>query len=89
LKGVAWLLDEDASPVRSHQRIYVNLSIILFFFHARDYLLEVGRIRNKGYFGKKGIQEERDKWKEKKHMCMHGIPNDARVRVFVIHYNGW
>jgi hypothetical protein len=36
LKGIAWLLGEDASPVRSHRRICAKLSIILFLFHARD-----------------------------------------------------
>jgi hypothetical protein len=28
------------------------------------------------------MQEESDSWKEKKHACIDGIPNDARVRVF-------
>jgi hypothetical protein len=51
-------------------------------------LLEAVQIRKKGYFGKKGMQEENDTWKEKKHACMHVRPNDARVRFFVIHYNG-
>jgi hypothetical protein len=36
LKGVAWPLDEDASPVASRQRIYTNFSIILFLCRARD-----------------------------------------------------
>jgi hypothetical protein len=36
------------------------------------------------------MQEESDNWKEKKHMtCMHEIPNNARVRVLLIHFNGW
>jgi hypothetical protein len=35
LKGVACLLDEDASPVGSHRRICIKLSIILFLCHAR------------------------------------------------------
>jgi hypothetical protein len=35
LNGVSWLLDEDASPVGSHQRIYVKLSIISFLCRAR------------------------------------------------------
>ena len=48
-------------------------------------LLEAGRIRKKGYFGKKGMDEERDSWKEELHACIHGIPNDVRVRVLVIH----
>jgi hypothetical protein len=51
-------------------------------------LLEAGRIKKKGYFGKKDMQKESDNWKEKQHVCMHGRPNDARVRVFVIHCNG-
>jgi hypothetical protein len=36
LNGVSWSLDEDASPVGSHRRICVKLSIILFLCHARD-----------------------------------------------------
>jgi hypothetical protein len=36
LKGVAWTLDEDASPVGSHRRIYPMLSIISFLCHERD-----------------------------------------------------
>jgi hypothetical protein len=36
LKGVAWPLGEDASPVGSSRRIYTKLSIILFLFRARD-----------------------------------------------------
>jgi hypothetical protein len=51
-------------------------------------LLEAGRIRKKGYFGKKGMHEESDNWKEEQHARMHGRPNDVRVRVFVIHCNG-
>ena len=35
LKGVSWPLDEDASPVGSHQRIYSKLSIISFLCRAR------------------------------------------------------
>ena len=35
LKGVAWMLDEDASPVGSHWRIYAKLSTIYFLCHAR------------------------------------------------------
>jgi hypothetical protein len=35
LKGVAWPLDEDASPVGSRRRICVKLSIISFLCHAR------------------------------------------------------
>jgi hypothetical protein len=52
-------------------------------------LLDAGLIRKKGYFWKRSMQEEKDNWKEKQHACMHGRPNDARVRVFVIHCNGW
>jgi hypothetical protein len=51
-------------------------------------LLEEGQNENKGYFGKKGMHEESDSWKEDKHAHMHGITNDLRVRVFVIHCNG-
>jgi len=36
LKGVAWLLDEDVSPVGNRRRIYENFPIILFLCHARD-----------------------------------------------------
>jgi hypothetical protein len=36
LKGVAHLLDEDASHVGNRQRIYAKLSIISFLCHARD-----------------------------------------------------
>jgi hypothetical protein len=36
LKGVTWLPDEDSSPVGIYQRIWVNLSIILFLCRARD-----------------------------------------------------
>jgi hypothetical protein len=35
LKGVAWSLDEDASPLSSRQRICTKLSIILFLCRAR------------------------------------------------------
>jgi hypothetical protein len=35
LKGVAWPLDEDASPVGNRQRICAKLSIILFLCRAR------------------------------------------------------
>jgi hypothetical protein len=35
LKGVAWPLDEDASPVGSRRRIYAKLSIILFLCRVR------------------------------------------------------
>jgi hypothetical protein len=36
LKGVAWPLYEDASPMGNCRRICVKLSIISFLFHARD-----------------------------------------------------
>jgi hypothetical protein len=36
LKGVAWSLDEDASPVGSCRRICIKLSIISFLFRRRD-----------------------------------------------------
>jgi hypothetical protein len=42
----------------------------------------------KGYFGKEGMHEESDGWKEEQHMRIHGRPNDVRVRVFVINCNG-
>jgi hypothetical protein len=50
--------------------------------------LEAGQIRKKYYFGKKGMHEESGNWKEEKHVHMHGMPNDVRVMVFVIHSNG-
>jgi hypothetical protein len=60
----------------------------VYLSESFNLLLEVGRIRKKGYFGKKGMQEESDSWKEKQHAFMHGRTNDTRVRVFVIHCNG-
>jgi hypothetical protein len=36
LKGVAWLLDGDASPMGSRRRICAKLSIISFLCHMRD-----------------------------------------------------
>jgi hypothetical protein len=36
LKGVAWPLDEDASLMGNHRRIYAKLSIILFLCRVRD-----------------------------------------------------
>jgi hypothetical protein len=36
LKGVAWPLDEDASPVGSHRRICAKFSIISFLCRVRD-----------------------------------------------------
>jgi uncharacterized UBP type Zn finger protein len=39
--------------------------------------------------GKEGMHEERCSWKEENHACMHGRPNNVRVRVFSIHCNGW
>jgi hypothetical protein len=35
------------------------------------------------------VCKKKKSWKEEKHTCIHGRPNDARVRVFVIHCNGW
>jgi len=51
-------------------------------------MLEAEQSRKKGYFGKEGMHEESDSWKEDQHTPMHGIPNDVRVKVFVIHCNG-
>jgi len=39
-------------------------------------------------FGKKGMYEKSDSWKEEKNAHMHGRLNDIRVRFFLIHYNG-
>jgi hypothetical protein len=52
-------------------------------------LLEANQSENKVYFGKEGMHDERDNWKEEKHIRMHEIPNAIRVRVFSIHCNGW
>jgi hypothetical protein len=52
-------------------------------------MLDASRIRKKGYFWKRIMQEEKDSWKEKKHVHMNGRPNDSRFRVFVIHCIGW
>jgi hypothetical protein len=51
-------------------------------------MLEAGQGGKKGDFGKEGMHEESDSWKEKQHMCMHGRPNDGRVRVLVMYCNG-
>jgi hypothetical protein len=51
------------------------------------YLLEVVQSENKGYFGKEGMHEEHDSWKEEQHARMHGRPNDVKVRVFAIYCN--
>jgi hypothetical protein len=51
-------------------------------------LLEVDQSGKKGYFGKEGMHEESNNWKEEKHARMHGRPNNVRVRFFVIHCNG-
>jgi hypothetical protein len=51
-------------------------------------LLEADHNGKKSYFGKEGMHEERDSWKEEQHACMHGRPNNVRVRFFVIHCNG-
>jgi hypothetical protein len=50
-------------------------------------LLEAGQGEKKGDFGKEGMHEESDNWKEKQHARMHGIPNDDRVRVLVMYCN--
>jgi hypothetical protein len=47
-------------------------------------MLEAYESGKKGYFGKKGMHEESDRWKEEKHVRMHVRPNDVRVRIFVI-----
>jgi hypothetical protein len=52
-------------------------------------LLEAGQSEKKGYFGKVGMHEGSESWKEEQHAHMYGIPNDVRVRVFAIHCNGW
>jgi hypothetical protein len=74
---------------------YMRGSIISFILVSSFFLyalcvrvLAAGQIRKKGYFGKKGMHEERNNWKEEKHMCMQGRPKNIRVRVFVIHCNG-
>ena len=52
-------------------------------------LLEAGQSGKKGYFGKECMHEEINNWKEEQQMRMHGRHNNARVRVFAIHCNGW
>jgi len=52
-------------------------------------LIEEDQRKKKSYFGKEGMHEESDRWKEEQKACMHGRPNDIRVRVFAIHCNGW
>jgi hypothetical protein len=42
----------------------------------------------KGDFGKESMHEESDSWKEEQHTCMHGRPNNVRVRVLVMYCNG-
>jgi hypothetical protein len=51
-------------------------------------LLEAYQRGKQGNFGKEGMHKERDNWKEEQHARMHGIPNDIRVRVFVMYCNG-
>jgi hypothetical protein len=41
--------------------------------------LEVGQSRKKGDFGKEGMHEGSDSWKEEKHTHLHGRPNDVSV----------
>jgi hypothetical protein len=52
--------------------------------------LDAGRIRKKGYFWKRSMQEERDNWKEKQHTraCMEDLMM-LGLGFFVIHCNGW
>jgi hypothetical protein len=51
-------------------------------------LLEAYQRRKQGDFGKYNMHEESDNWKEEQNACMHGIPNEGRVRVFVMYCNG-
>jgi hypothetical protein len=52
-------------------------------------LFEVGQSEKNVYFGKEGMHKRSDRWKEEKHVCIHGRPNEVRVRVFTINFNGW
>jgi hypothetical protein len=52
-------------------------------------MLDAGQSEKKGYFGKEGMHEGRNSWKEEQDTCMHGIPKDTRVRAFEIHCNDW
>jgi hypothetical protein len=52
--------------------------------HMFGGLLEAGQRGNTDNFGKEGMHEESDSWKEKQHTCIHERPNDCRVRVFSI-----
>jgi hypothetical protein len=47
------------------------------------------KAERKVILGKEGMHKESDSWKEEKYACMHGGPNNVRVRVFAIHCNGW
>jgi hypothetical protein len=51
-------------------------------------MLEADQSGKQGDFGKEGMHEESDSWKEEQHARMHGRPNDGRVRVFVMYCNG-
>jgi hypothetical protein len=51
-------------------------------------MLEADQSGKKGDFGKEGMHEESNIWKETKHTHMHGRPNDGRVRVLVMYCNG-
>jgi hypothetical protein len=51
-------------------------------------LLEVGQGGKKGDFGKEGMHEESNNSKEKQHVHMHGRPNNGRVRVLLMYFNG-
>jgi hypothetical protein len=52
-------------------------------------LLEAGQSGKQGNFGKEGMHEESDSWKEEQHTHMHGRPNNVMFRVLVMYCNGW
>jgi hypothetical protein len=44
--------------------------------------------KTKAILGKKACMRKTDSWKGEQHVCMHGRPNDSRVRVLVMYCNG-
>jgi hypothetical protein len=57
-------------------------------------MLDAGLVRRKGYFWEKHqrrrgqLEGRATSVRKAGEACMQGIPNEARVRVFVIHCNG-
>jgi hypothetical protein len=55
--------------LNSTEKIIIIKSIMLAF--PLYQLLDAGQIINKGYFWKRSMQEERERWKGKQHARMH------------------